>query len=337
MGIPFEDPKAEELTKLIFETIYHAAMETSMELAKVEGPYETFKGSPLSQGKFQFDLWDDFKHVSDRYDWEALRKDVVKYGARNSLLVAPMPTASTSQVLGNNESFEPFTANVYTRRVLAGEFVCVNKHLVRDLIKINLWTSDIKNQLVANNGSVQDIKKIPDHLKKLYKTVWEIPQRRLIDLAAARGPFICQSQSLNLYMPNPEFKKMTAMHFYGWERGLKTGQYYLRSRPARDAIKFTVNMESLLAATEQKDEKEILKALAKVEQAKAAKKEQAEAEAAKPKQKGVNLGRKTAQPAGGFEDADADSEQKKQKTESSLQAKDEDSSGDMFQCENCGS
>lgn len=222
LSIPYEDPKAEELTKLIFETIYHASMETSMEIAKEEGPYETFKGSPLSQGKFQFDLW-NIKPASSRYDWEKLRQDVMKHGARNSLLVAPMPTASTSQVLGNNESFEPFTANVYTRRVLAGEFVCVNKHLVRDLIKLNLWTSEIKNQLVAENGSVQNISKIPAEIRKLYKTVWEIPQKQLINLAVARGPYICQSQSLNLYMPDPEHKKMTAMHFYGWEKGLKTG------------------------------------------------------------------------------------------------------------------
>lgn len=164
LSIPFEDPRAEELTKEVFETIYHASMETSMELAKTEGHYESFKGSPLSQGKFQFDLW-GVKPATSRYDWDKLRADVMKHGARNSLLVAPMPTASTSQVLGNNESFEPFTANVYTRRVLAGEFVCVNKHLVRDLIKLNLWTSEIKNELVANNGSVQDIKKIPAEIK----------------------------------------------------------------------------------------------------------------------------------------------------------------------------
>lgn len=192
LGIPFEDQRAEDLTKMIFETIYHASMEASMELAKSDGPYESFKGSPLSQGKFQFDLW-GVKPATDRYDWEKLRQDVIKHGARNSLLVAPMPTASTSQVLGNNESFEPFTANVYTRRVLAGEFVCVNKHLVRDLIKLNLWTTDIKNQLVAHNGSVQNISAIPAELKKLYKTVWEIPQKQLINLAVARGPYICQS------------------------------------------------------------------------------------------------------------------------------------------------
>jgi ribonucleotide reductase alpha subunit len=210
----------------------------------------------------------------------------MEHGARNSLLVAPMPTASTSQVLGNNESFEPFTANVYTRRVLAGEFVCVNKHLVEDLIKINLWVPHIKNQLVAHNGSVQDIAEIPADLKMLYKTVWEIPQKQLINLAVARGPYICQSQSLNLYMPNPEHKKMTAMHFYGWEKGLKTGQYYLRSRPARDAIKFTVNMEALLSAAESNSKDAILTALDKVKE-----------------HKSVNLvGKKTVMPQGGFSD-----------------------------------
>lgn len=201
-----------------------------------------------------------------------------------------MPTASTSQILGNNESFEPFTANVYTRRVLAGEFVCVNKHLVRDLIKIGLWIPEIKNELVAHNGSVQNIEKIPAELKKLYKTVWEIPQKQLLNLAVARGPYICQSQSLNLYMPDPEHKKMTAMHFYGWEKGLKTGQYYLRSRPARDAIKFTVNMEALLEAAEKKDPNAILQALEKVEKIK-------EEKTKKP----VNLlGKKSVHPQGGF-------------------------------------
>lgn len=169
-----------------------------MELAQVEGPYQTFKGSPLSEGKFQFDLWGQ-KPASTRYDWDKLRQDVMKHGARNSLLVAPMPTASTSQILGNNESFEPFTSNIYTRRVLSGEFICLNKHLVRDLIEIGLWTTEIKNSLIANNGSVQNIKQIPQELKDLYRTIWEIPQKILIDLAAARGAYICQSQSLNLY------------------------------------------------------------------------------------------------------------------------------------------
>ena len=175
----------------------------------------------------------------------------MKHGARNSLLVAPMPTASTSQILGNNESFEPFTSNIYTRRVLSGEFICVNRHLVKDLIREGLWTSEIKNQIVAENGSVQNIAKIPERLRQVYKTVWEIPQKCLINMAVARGPFICQSQSLNLYQQNPVFKKMTSMHFYAWKQGLKTGQYYFRSRPARDAIKFTVNVGMLLNAADK--------------------------------------------------------------------------------------
>lgn len=300
-------------------------MKTSVELAKVEGPYESFPGSPLSQGKFQFDLW-GVKPYSNRYDWEALRQEVMKHGARNSLLTAPMPTASTSQVLGNNESFEPFTANVYTRRVLAGEFVCVNKHLVRDLIKCGLWTSGVKNQLVAHNGSVQEIAQIPAELKKLYKTVWEIPQKTLLNLAVARGPYICQSQSLNLYMPNPEHKKMTAMHFYGWEKGLKTGQYYLRSRPARDAIKFTVNVEALLEAADQKDPNLLLNALEKVKEAKPA-------DASVKKAAAINLGRKTTEPRNGFsEEVQAPTEAKRQKT---VEAEEEYE--DPFMCENCGS
>lgn len=321
---PFEDPQAEVYSKLIFETIYHASMQASMELAKVEGHYESFKGSPLSEGKFQFDLW-NVKPDSNRYDWDALRKEVMEFGARNSLLVAPMPTASTSQVLGNNESFEPFTANVYTRRVLAGEFVCVNKHLVRDMIELGLWTSDIKNKLVHHNGSVQDIKEIPDHIKQLYKTIWEIPQKQLINLAVARGAYICQSQSLNLYMPNPEHKKMTAMHFYGWEKGLKTGQYYLRSRPARDAIKFTVDMEALIQAADTKDPNAILSALEKVN---ALNKEAPQIKAS------VNLGKKVAAPRTGFNDEEKQSSAAKlQKVEE----KAESENMDFFECENCGS
>jgi ribonucleoside-diphosphate reductase alpha chain len=228
LGIAFESEQAIDVNTKIFETIYHAAMETSMEIAREEGHYETFPGSPLSQGKFQFDLWDVKPHT-DRYDWDKLRADVMKHGARNSLLLAPMPTASTSQILGNNESFEPFTSNIYTRRVLSGEFICVNKHLVRDLIKIGLWTSDVKNLIIANNGSVQGIKQIPDEMKQIYKTVWEIKQRQLIDLAVSRGPYICQSQSLNLYMKDPDPEKMSSMHFNAWRKGLKTGQYYFRS------------------------------------------------------------------------------------------------------------
>lgn len=231
-----------------------------MELAKVEGPYSTFKGSPLSEGKFQFDLWNKQPHT-DRYNWDKLRADVIKYGARNSLLVAPMPTASTSQILGNNESFEPFTSNIYTRRVLSGEFICVNKHLVRDLINLGLWTTPIKNQIVANNGSVLGISAIPKEVQELYKTIWEIPQKNLLNLAIGRGPYICQSQSLNLYMGNPDFRKMSAMQFFAWRNGLKTGQYYFRSRPARDAIKFTVNVDMLLQAADKGSANQILEVL----------------------------------------------------------------------------
>lgn len=185
----------------------------------------------------------------------------MQHGARNSLLVAPMPTASTSQILGNNESFEPFTSNIYTRRVLSGEFIIVNKHLVRDLLELGLWTTTIKNQIVANNGSVQNISEIPEHLREVYKTVWEIKQKRMMDLAVARGPYICQSQSLNLYQENPQFAKMSAMHFHAWKSGLKTGQYYFRSRPARDAIKFTVNVDMLLQAADKGSAAQVMECL----------------------------------------------------------------------------
>lgn len=260
MAIAFEDPEALDVNNKIFETIYHAAMETSIEIAQKEGPYSSFHGSPLSQGKFQYDLW-DVKPYTTRYDWDKLRSDVMKYGARNSLLVAPMPTASTSQILGNNESFEPFTSNIYTRRVLSGEFICVNKHLVRDLINLNLWTSEIKNLIVAGNGSVQGISKIPERIQKIYKTIWEIPQKTLINLALGRGPYICQSQSLNLYLANPQHGKISSMHFYTWKNGLKTGQYYFRSRPARDAIKFTVNVDMLLKAADKGQSNQMLEVL----------------------------------------------------------------------------
>mmetsp|Transcript_34419 Transcript_34419/g.25496 ORF Transcript_34419/g.25496 Transcript_34419/m.25496 type:complete len:210 (+) Transcript_34419:1574-2203(+) len=190
MRIPYDDPRAIDVNELVFETIYHSAMETSIEMAKKEGPYSSFQGSPLSKGLFQFDLW-DVKPKSDRYDWNHLREEVKTHGARNSLLLAPMPTASTSQILGNNESFEPYTSNVYTRRVLAGEFICVNPHLVKDLIDLDLWNSSTKNSLLAFNGSVQNIKAIPEDLKNLYKTVWEISQKTLINLATTRAPYIC--------------------------------------------------------------------------------------------------------------------------------------------------
>lgn len=258
MGIPFESEEAELTNKMIFETIYHGACERSMEIAKTDGHYESFPGSPMSQGKFQFDLW-NVKTVTDRYDWDALRTEIKEHGVRNSLMLAPMPTASTSQILRNNESFEPYTSNLYNRRVLAGEFMCINPHLVNDLIDRDLWTSDVKTQLVAYNGSVQKIAQVPDDLKLLYKTVWEIPQKTLINLAIGRGPYICQSQSLNVYMETPSFAKITSMHFYGWKNGLKTGQYYLRTKAAADAIKFTLNVETLLSAVDEKDHDSVMK------------------------------------------------------------------------------
>lgn len=241
LRLPFESEMAKVLNKNIFETIYFAAMTASKDLAKVEGAYQTFKGSPLSQGIFQFDMWG--VQPSDRHDWETLRKEVMEHGARNSLLVAPMPTASTSQILGNNECFEPYTSNIYTRRVLSGEFVIVNKHLLKDLVSLGLWTNDMKNKIIAANGSVQGIKEIPAELKELYKTVWEIKQRNLIDMAADRGAYICQSQSLNLFVDNATASKLTSMHFYAWKKGLKTGMYYLRTQAATQAVQFTVEKQ----------------------------------------------------------------------------------------------
>lgn len=243
MRYSFESQLARELNRDIFETIYFAALTGSLELAKEEGPYETFTGSPLALGHFQFDLWKTAP--SDRWDWEGLRKEIMEHGVRNSLLVALMPTASTSQILGNNECFEPYTSNLYTRRVLSGEFIVVNKYLFKDLVSLGLWNDDMKNQIFASNGSIQQIEGIPDALKEIYKTVWEIKQKALIDLAADRGPFICQTQSLNLFMENPTFSKLSSMHFYAWKKGLKTGIYYLRSKAAAEAIKFTVKKEAV--------------------------------------------------------------------------------------------
>jgi ribonucleoside-diphosphate reductase alpha subunit len=239
MRFPFDSPEAAQLNKDIFETIYYAAMTASKDLAKAEGPYETFKGSPVSQGIFQFDMWG--VQPSSRWEWDVLREEVMTHGVRNSLLLAPMPTASTAQILGNNECFEPYTSNIYTRRVLSGEFIIVNKHLLRDLVKTGLWNPEMRNKLMASNGSVQKIDEIPQDIKDLYKTAWEISQKVIIEQAADRGAYICQSQSLNIFMENANFGKLTSMHFYGWKKGLKTGMYYLRTKAATDAIKFTVD------------------------------------------------------------------------------------------------
>ncbi len=243
LRMPFESDEARRLNRDIFETIYFGAMTASNKLAKEQGPYQTIKGSPISKGQFQFDLWD--VQPSDRWDWEALRANVIEHGVRNSLLIAPMPTASTSQILGNNECFEPYTSNIYSRRVLSGEFVVVNKHLLRDLIKLGIWNEEMKHAIIANNGSVQHIDGIPQELKELYKTAYEIKQKAIIDMSADRGAFICQSQSLNIFVEDPNYKKLTSIHFYGWERGLKTGMYYLRSKAAVDPIKFTIDKATL--------------------------------------------------------------------------------------------
>lgn len=247
LRLPFESPEARQMNRDIFETIYFAALTASKDLAKNDQPYETYAGSPLSKGFFQYDLWN--VSPSPRWDWAQLKQEVSVHGVRNSLLVSPMPTASTSQILGNNECFEPYTSNLYTRRVLSGEFIVVNKHLLRDLIQLGIWNEDLKNKIVAANGSVQDIQEIPQDIKQLYKTAWEIKQKALIDMAADRGAFICQSQSLNLFIQNPTFAKLTSMHFYGWKKGLKTGMYYLRTQAAVDAIKFTLEATQKKACT----------------------------------------------------------------------------------------
>ena len=241
LRMPFDSEEAKALNKEIFETMYFAAVSSSKDQAVKDGAYETYEGSPISKGQFQHNLWGvKDEELSGRWDWKELREEVEKHGVRNSLLMAPMPTASTSQILGNNECFEPYTSNVYTRRVLSGEFIVVNKHLLNDLIELGLWNDDMKNALMATNGSVQNIDGVPDNLKAIYKTVWEISMRDILDMAADRGMFIDQSQSLNLFMESPNMGKLTSMHFYAWKKGLKTGMYYLRSKPASSAIKFTV-------------------------------------------------------------------------------------------------
>ncbi|KAJ2484128.1 ribonucleotide-diphosphate reductase subunit rnr1, partial [Coemansia sp. RSA 2320] len=249
MRMPFDSAEARTLNQDIFETIYHATLEASCELARVHGTYESYAGSPASQGRLQPDMWDHA--TTDRWDWATLRADIAQHGLRNSLLVAPMPTASTSQILGFNECFEPYTSNLYTRRVLAGEFQVVNPWLLRDLVSRGLWNDSMRQRLIAANGSVQALPDIPEDLKRLYKTVYEIKQKVIIDLAADRGAFIDQSQSLNIHMDGPNYQKLTSMHFYGWKRGLKTGMYYLRTKPAADAIKFTVDAETVADAVKK--------------------------------------------------------------------------------------
>jgi ribonucleoside-diphosphate reductase alpha chain len=244
LRMPFDSEEARGLNKDIFETIYYAAVEASMELATEQGTYETFAGSPISQGIFQFDMW-GVKPTSGRWDWESLREKVKKNGVRNSLLLAPMPTASTSQILGNNECFEPYTSNMYNRRVLSGEFVVVNKHLLKDLVDLGLWNEKMKEKIQAADGSIQNIKEIPANIREIYKTAWELKQKSILEMAADRGAFICQSQSLNVFITEPNFGKLTSMHFYAWKLGLKTGMYYMRTQAASSAIKFTVDAEVL--------------------------------------------------------------------------------------------
>ncbi|MDX6180558.1 ribonucleoside-diphosphate reductase subunit alpha [Flavobacterium sp. Fl-77] len=259
LRMPFTSDEAKTLNQEIFETLYFAAVTASMEMAKEEGPYSTFEGSPMSKGEFQYNMWGmKDEELSGRWDWASLRKEVMEHGVRNSLLVAPMPTASTSQILGNNEAFEPYTSNIYTRRVLSGEFIVVNKHLLHDLVERGLWNETLKQEIMRHNGSVQNIDVIPQDLKELYKTVWEMSMKDIIDMSRQRGYFIDQSQSLNLFMQDANYSKLTSMHFYAWQSGLKTGMYYLRTKSAVDAIKFTLNNDkkeetapALVAETEE--------------------------------------------------------------------------------------
>ena len=253
MRYAFDSKEAKKLNAEIFETIYFGAMEASMEIAKKDGAYESYKGSPVSKGIFQFDMW-GITPNSNRWDWTKLKQKVKKNGVRNSLLLAPMPTASTSQILGNNECFEPYTSNIYTRRVLSGEFIVVNKHLLKDLIKLNLWDDSMKDRLMEANGSIQKIKEIPENIKLLYRTVWEVSQKSVINMAADRGAYICQSQSMNIHMQDATFGKLTSMHFHAWKKGLKTGLYYLRTKAAADAIKFTIVKDEKKSIEEKEKE-----------------------------------------------------------------------------------
>jgi ribonucleoside-diphosphate reductase alpha subunit len=242
MNIPFDSDEARQLNKLIFETMYHAALEESCELAKDDGRYDSFDESPASKGELQYDMW-GVTPTERRYDWISLKEQIKLYGLRNSLLLAPMPTASTSQILGYNECIEPITSNIYSRRTLAGEFIMANKYLMQELLALGMWNDQIKNNIIANHGSVQQIETIPIEIREKYKTVWEIPMRTLIDMAADRGAFVCQSQSLNLWLEDPNYKALTSMHFYAWEKGLKTGIYYLRRRGRYQAQQFTIEPE----------------------------------------------------------------------------------------------
>ncbi|MCP9234836.1 ribonucleoside-diphosphate reductase subunit alpha [Lewinella sp. JB7] len=251
LRMPFDSDEARQLNKDIFEAIYFAACTESIALAKAHGHYQSYPGSPASKGQLQFDLWG--VTPSDRWDWAGLKEDLAKYGMRNSLLVAPMPTASTSQILGNNECFEPYSSNMYTRRTLSGEFVVINQHLLKDLIGLGLWNNQMRNRLMQSNGSIQEFDDVPQHLRDLYKTVWEISQKIVIDMAADRGAFVCQSQSMNLFVENVNFGKLSSMHFYAWQKGLKTGMYYLRTKAARDAIKFTVDKDQLIKQSDDGD------------------------------------------------------------------------------------
>merc|ERR1712243_372040 len=255
MRMPFESEEACLLNKQIFETIYYGALEASCELAEVDGPYSTYEGSPVSQGKLQFDMWG--VTPTDLHNWAVLKAKIAKHGIGNSLLLAPMPTASTAQILGNNEAIEAYTSNIYSRRVLSGEFQIVNHHLLRDLTERGLWNDDMKNQIISNNGSIQNVENIPADLKALYKTVWEISQKVVIEMAADRGAYIDQSQSLNIHIAEPNYGKLTSMHFYAWKQGLKTGMYYLRTKPAAQAIQFTVDKNKVKDAVAGKAEKNL--------------------------------------------------------------------------------
>ena len=251
----FTSDEARLINKRIFETMYHAALTESCNIAKTEGTYETFEGSPACQGILQFDMWDvNPSETEQRYDWNELREDIQMHGLRNSLLIAPMPTASTSQILGYNECIEPITSNIYNRRTIAGEFILTNKYLMNDLIKLDLWNEKMKNMIIANNGSVQHIDIIPVEIKEKYKTVWELPMRSIIDMAADRGAFICQSQSLNLWLEDPNYNNLTSMHFHSWSKGLKTGMYYLRRRARHQAQQFTIEPEKKQTTATEEDE-----------------------------------------------------------------------------------